>query len=190
MRQHCDQGGSIFFSTHVLEVAEKLCDKVAIIKNGRLVVSGTMEEVQGQHLFGGCVPGTGGRTCLNRCCGSASPLWPAGSWAPPGPKEKASTTKAIGYGLLFLYVFGVFGALFFLTFGSLGDAYHTLGLDWLYFALFAVADLALMFIFSVFTAKSQLFEAKDNELLLSMPIPPRQILTSRLVMLPWHQLSL
>ena len=98
-------------------------------------------------------------------------------------KKKGSTAKAIGYGLLFLYVFGVFGALFFLTFGSLGDAYHTLGLDWLYFALFAVADLALMFIFSVFTAKSQLFEAKDNELLLSMPIPPRQILTSRLVML-------
>jgi len=98
-------------------------------------------------------------------------------------KKKGSTAKAIGYGLLFLYVFGVFGALFFLTFGSLGDAYHTLELDWLYFALFAVADLALMFIFSVFTAKSQLFEAKDNELLLSMPIPPRQILTSRLVML-------
>jgi len=98
-------------------------------------------------------------------------------------KKKASTAKAIGYGLLFLYVFGTFGALFFLTFGSLGKAYHALGLDWLYFALFAVADLALMFIFSVFTAKSQLFEAKDNELLLSMPIPPRQILSSRLVML-------
>jgi len=47
MRQHCDRGGSIFFSTHVLEVAEKLCDKVAIIKNGRLIVSGTMEEVRG-----------------------------------------------------------------------------------------------------------------------------------------------
>ena len=47
MREHCDRGGAIFFSTHVLEVAEKLCDKVAIIKNGRLVVSGTMEEVKG-----------------------------------------------------------------------------------------------------------------------------------------------
>ena len=43
MRELCDQGGAIFFSTHVLEVAEKLCDKVAIIKNGRLVRSGTME---------------------------------------------------------------------------------------------------------------------------------------------------
>ena len=47
MREVCDAGGAIFFSTHVLEVAEKLCDKVAIIKNGRLVRSGTMEEVKG-----------------------------------------------------------------------------------------------------------------------------------------------
>ena len=47
MREVCDQGGAIFFSTHVLEVAEKLCDKVAIIKSGRLIKSGTMEEVKG-----------------------------------------------------------------------------------------------------------------------------------------------
>ena len=47
MRQVCNQGGAIFFSTHVLEVAEKLCDKVAIIKSGRLIRSGTMEEVKG-----------------------------------------------------------------------------------------------------------------------------------------------
>lgn len=47
MREHCDRGGAIFFSTHVLEVAEKLCDKVAIIKQGRLVREGTMEEVRG-----------------------------------------------------------------------------------------------------------------------------------------------
>ena len=47
MRQFCDRGGSIFFSTHVLEVAEKLCDKVAIIKQGQLIKSGTMEEVKG-----------------------------------------------------------------------------------------------------------------------------------------------
>ncbi len=47
MRQVCDNGGAIFFSTHVLEVAEKLCDKVAIIKGGRLIRSGTMEEVKG-----------------------------------------------------------------------------------------------------------------------------------------------
>jgi len=47
MRQLCDEGGAIFFSTHVLEVAEKLCDRVAIIKDGRLVRSGSMEEVKG-----------------------------------------------------------------------------------------------------------------------------------------------
>ena len=47
MRGVCDGGGAIFFSTHVLEVAEKLCDKVAIIKQGRLIRSGTMEEVKG-----------------------------------------------------------------------------------------------------------------------------------------------
>ena len=47
MREICDRGGAIFFSTHVLEVAEKLCDKVAIIKGGRLIKSGTMEEVKG-----------------------------------------------------------------------------------------------------------------------------------------------
>lgn len=47
MREVCDRGGAIFFSTHVLEVAEKLCDKIAIIKNGKLIKSGTMEEVKG-----------------------------------------------------------------------------------------------------------------------------------------------
>ena len=47
MRELCDRGGAIFFSTHVLEVAEKLCDKVAIIKGGKLIRSGTMDEVKG-----------------------------------------------------------------------------------------------------------------------------------------------
>ena len=49
MRDLCDTGGAIFFSTHVLEVAEKLCDKVAVIKGGRLVRSGTMAEVKGDE---------------------------------------------------------------------------------------------------------------------------------------------
>ena len=47
MREICDEGGAIFFSTHVLEVAEKLCDKVAIIKGGKLIKHGTMDEVKG-----------------------------------------------------------------------------------------------------------------------------------------------
>ncbi|MBS1456383.1 MAG: ABC transporter ATP-binding protein [Clostridia bacterium] len=51
MREHCDNGGMIFFSTHVLEVAERLCDKVAIIKNGKLIKSGTVEEVKGDKTL-------------------------------------------------------------------------------------------------------------------------------------------
>lgn len=53
MREFCSNGGSIFFSTHVLEVAEKLCDKIAIIKEGKLVKCGTMEEVKGDTSLEG-----------------------------------------------------------------------------------------------------------------------------------------
>ncbi len=47
MREICDRGGAIFFSTHVLEVAEKLCDKIAIIKSGKIVADGRMEDIKG-----------------------------------------------------------------------------------------------------------------------------------------------
>ncbi len=47
MRELCDKGSAIFFSTHVLDVAEKLCDKIAIIKEGKLLAAGTMDEVRG-----------------------------------------------------------------------------------------------------------------------------------------------
>ena len=47
MREFCDNGGAIFFSTHVLEVAEKLCDRVGIIKDGKLIAEGTMSEIAG-----------------------------------------------------------------------------------------------------------------------------------------------
>ena len=49
MREHCNLGGAIFFSTHVLDVAEKLCDKIAIIKGGKLIKCGTIEEVKGDE---------------------------------------------------------------------------------------------------------------------------------------------
>ena len=73
MREICDNGGAIFFSTHVLEVAEKLCDKVAIIKSGRLIRSGTMEEVKGDEsleevfleLQNGALPTTQNDPSLN-----------------------------------------------------------------------------------------------------------------------------
>ncbi len=47
MRELCERGGAIFFSSHVLEVVEKLCDRVAIIKNGRLIAAGPTEEIRG-----------------------------------------------------------------------------------------------------------------------------------------------
>ena len=63
MRQVCNEGGAIFFSTHVLEVAEKLCDKVAIIKNGKLIRSGTMEEVKGDESLEDVVLELAGDSC-------------------------------------------------------------------------------------------------------------------------------
>ena len=63
MRELCDNGGAIFFSTHVLEVAEKLCDKVAIIKGGRLIRSGTMEEVRGDESLESVFLELEGETC-------------------------------------------------------------------------------------------------------------------------------
>jgi ABC-2 type transport system ATP-binding protein len=46
MREHCDEGKSVFFSTHVLEVAEKICDRIAIINEGKIIALGTMEELK------------------------------------------------------------------------------------------------------------------------------------------------
>ena len=88
--------------------------------------------------------------------------------------------KAVGYALLMLYCFCAFVFLFYSSFSQLAEAFFPAGLGWLYFAMFAIMAFALMFIGSVFTAKSQLFEAKDNELLLSMPVRPGLILLSRM----------
>ena len=63
MHEVCEDGGAIFFSTHVLEVAEKLCDKVAIIKGGRLIRSGTMEEVKGDDSLEEVFLELEGETC-------------------------------------------------------------------------------------------------------------------------------
>ena len=63
MRELCDRGGAIFFSTHVLEVAEKLCDKVAILRAGKLIRSGTMDEVKGDDSLEEVFLGLEGETC-------------------------------------------------------------------------------------------------------------------------------
>lgn len=63
MRELCDEGGAIFFSTHVLEVAEKLCDKVAILRAGKLIRSGTMDEVKGDDSLEEVFLELEGETC-------------------------------------------------------------------------------------------------------------------------------
>ena len=63
MRELCDCGGAIFFSTHVLEVAEKLCDKVAILRAGKLIRSGTMDEVKGDDSLEEVFLELEGETC-------------------------------------------------------------------------------------------------------------------------------
>ena len=83
--------------------------------------------------------------------------------------------------LLFAYVGVVFCGMFALMFSQLAPAYHTAGLDWLYFATAGLMALGLSVFGSVFATQSQIYDAKDNWLLLSMPIPPKTILLSRVL---------
>lgn len=95
-------------------------------------------------------------------------------------ENKASVGRIILFAFLYLYVIAVFLGLFTLMAISMGVLMIPAGLDWLYFAIFISIAFALIFIFSIFETKSELFECKDNELLLSMPISPRHIVLSRI----------
>jgi ABC-2 type transport system permease protein len=98
-------------------------------------------------------------------------------------KKKRSSLIRVLIGLIALYVIGNFLMIFGLLFNAICAPLHQAGLDWLYFALIGIIAFGLLFAGSVLMTQSQLFEAKDNELLLAMPIPPRLILLSRMVML-------
>lgn len=99
-----------------------------------------------------------------------------------GTKKSGAGTKVL---FVFLYVylvvvfFGLFGSMFLL----MADTYHEAGLDWLYFSMAGLMGFALSLIGSVFTTQDQLYSAKDNDLLLSMPIPSWMILLSRMISL-------
>lgn len=104
--------------------------------------------------------------------------------------KRASSGKRAGkkrspvvYVALLVYCLAAFGFLFYTSFSQLAVAYFPAGLGWLYFVMFAMMAFALMFMGSVFTTKAQLFEARDNELLLSMPVRPGLILLSRMAAL-------
>ncbi|MHB1151851.1 MAG: putative ABC transporter permease subunit [Eubacteriales bacterium] len=98
-------------------------------------------------------------------------------------KKKRSKLLIILFGLLMLYAFASFFILFAIMFNSLIKPLYAADLGWLYFSIAGIISFALCFIGSIFTTQTQLFEARDNELLLSMPIPPGYILASRMTML-------
>jgi ABC-2 type transport system permease protein len=98
-------------------------------------------------------------------------------------KRGGDTGKLLGFALLFLFILGSFGLLFYEIFSAMAAPLHAAGADWVYFTFFALLAFVVMFVFSVFTAKSQLFEARDNELLLSLPVKPHTVLSSRLLLL-------
>lgn len=101
-----------------------------------------------------------------------------------GRKGKQRTGGSLVlYGLLWLYVVGVFGWLFSQMADTLCIPLWQLELEWFYFAMMALTAVGVGVVGSVFSTKSQLFEAKDNEMLLAMPIPPKWILLSRMVVL-------
>ncbi len=98
-------------------------------------------------------------------------------------KSGKERNKTLILAVLLIYVTVTFGFMFVGNFSMMAEAFHAQQLDWVYFAVWAVLDFAVMFVGTVFTAKTQLYEAKDNDLLLAMPIKPRDILISRLFMI-------
>ncbi len=98
-------------------------------------------------------------------------------------KQRRSTGAVIGMSLLLIFCFLVFMGMFLSTFFALGLALAGTDNAWLYFAMMGILVFLTDFITTIFTAKSQLFEADDNEMLLSLPLSPRDILLSRMVII-------
>lgn len=98
-------------------------------------------------------------------------------------KKKRSPAFKILIGIFAIYVIANFLFLFGGFFYSICRPMVDSGFGWLYYSIASIVAIALSFVGSVFLTKSQLFDAQDNELLISMPIPPRYILISRIIML-------
>lgn len=105
----------------------------------------------------------------------------AGLTAQSRQKKKRGTGMMILFAFLFLYLGVVLLGMMSFLFFSLAEPYHATGLDWVYFSTAALIALGFSVLGSVFTTQSQLYDAKDNPLLLSMPIPPKYILLTRMV---------
>lgn len=96
-------------------------------------------------------------------------------------QKKSSLGRAILFGVLYAYVAVVFVGFSVLMAITLGGALVPIGAGKLYMALFATVAFAVLFVMSIFETKSELFDCKDNELILSMPIKPRDIVVSRIL---------
>lgn len=105
----------------------------------------------------------------------------AGFMAQSRQKKKKSRGVMLLFAFLYVYVAVVIAGMMCMMFGQLAPVYHAAGLDWLYFSMAGLMALMFAVFGSVFSTQSQLYEAKDNDLLLSMPIRPGAILFSRMV---------
>lgn len=191
MREMCDNGGAIFFSTHVLEVAEKLCDKVAIIKSGKLIKSGTMDEVKGDDSLEDVfleLEEKDAKTLIKLQFQKALARYTANSSNKKKNGKKSLFNSPAVYLALLAFVGVVFAFVFYNMFSMMAPMLATSGFSWLYFLYVMGASFVISTIGCIFLSLSQLYEAKDNELLLSMPIPPRIILFCR--MLPLYAQNL
>ena len=112
-------------------------------------------------------------------------LLSVGAWLTGATRKRKTQSKAsaIGFFLIMLYAFGSIAFLYYNLPSVLAEPFRAAGIGWLYFAFVSVMCFGMMFIGSVFSAKSQLFEAKDNDLLLSLPVKSSDILLSRLFLL-------
>jgi len=98
-------------------------------------------------------------------------------------KKKAGVGKMILLAFLAVYIIAAFFGMFFALFMAMIEPFFSAGIGWMYFAFLAAAAFGLSVISTLFTASAQIFGAKDNELLLSMPIKPTEILLSRLLVI-------
>ncbi len=110
----------------------------------------------------------------------ASVLYGSVARSRKGGVQKASRGKIVAFAILYLYLFIFFAGFSVFLSTALASVFIPAGASWAYFAIFILASVSVLFVLSIFETKSELFECKDNELLLSMPIKPRDIVLARI----------
>lgn len=180
MREVCNSGGAIFFSTHVLEVAEKLCDKVAIIKAESSSAPAQWKRSRATPALRTCSSNWREKNAENTDKKQLLELnksFFVDRKTGKGKSPRSATFSIVLFILLMIFAIG--GMFCYMSYSM--RPLITYGMSWLYFAIMG-ATAALFGVFgSVFNTYSSLYDAKDNDLLLSMPIPVRDIMAARLI---------